>query len=377
MKIQTTRSCKVQEYYLRMEVGWERNRGDIIAYAKLARENDGRLSSEDIKDKLLGKCSPQTPLSILNYCVNNRIFRWEEVDTSVILTDSGWGCAENEIYYEFEEDIFHISLPDDPYCPCEVLSCNRVGHTDERLKGDPIYIKIPDTICSIKGSEFEIPHVIKINKEKQTAYEKGKIFSVDDYCVQLDGRNRISIEGEISEDSVLTEHISNKEMNFWKRPDISFDLIKNKIQIAYPDTFCNINNHESFITPFPTPDHVKPSYDLTGNVSLCKMNLNELSGSEPVDIELIDCQLIPKSTEDARNWYFSLIEDEVTDYLSEDNLQEIFSKKMEIFKEINEDYLENLRSDRMTFLNYLLRKYGAFTLKYWFIQTPVDLSLEG
>ena len=200
---------------------------------------------------------------------------------------------------------------------------------------------------------------------------------MDDYCVKLDGRNRISIEGEISEDSVLTEHISNKEMNFWKRPDISFDLIKNKIQIAYPDTFCNINNHESFITPFPTPDHVKPSYDLTGNVSLCKMNLNELSGSEPVDIELIDCQLIPKSTEDARNWYFSLIEDEVTDYLSEDNLQEIFSKKMEIFKEINEDYLENLRSDRMTFLNYLLRKYGAFTLKYWFIQTPVDLSLEG
>ncbi|MDD4126250.1 MAG: hypothetical protein PHV39_01000 [Methanomicrobium sp.] len=377
MKILTKRSCNIQEFYIKMEIGWERNRGDIVAYAKLAKENGGKIDPDLIRNKFLGSCSPDIAISILNYCVKNHIFEWEIPGEIADLTEYGYQCAENERYHEFEKDIYHIILPDDPYGKVEIINCDPISYSDNRLPDRPEFTDLPEKIRSlIDGCEFELSRKKKVGSEYQTLYERGKIFEIEDKCIILENNDKIMINGEINEGSHLNEYFADNERKSWGRDDVNNVTMNQGLMKNYPEIFEWDVNFNGFKTSFPTNKIISTTDKLKGNILLKNVKLAELFGDSVLDIQYNDCKLVPKTTEDAQKWYFYLIEKEISDYISEDELNSLQINNKQHFEEFEHIYSQINVPGRKILINSILKKDGSFNTKFWYLQAPVDLSLE-
>lgn len=376
MKVLTTRSCNVKEYYIQMEVGWERNRGDVIAYAKLAKELGGLLTINDVQKYLLGPCNASIISSILDCCVQNDIFQWES-DESVKLTRSGLQCAENERYFERDLDLFHIRLLDDPHAPFRLIRCNPVRSTDHRLGSDVAFGEVPNRLrTEIEGCVFENVYQKRVNSESVTVSERGKVFSIVDRCIELDDHDSIEVEGEISEQHPLTEKIRDFNHIFWPRPEIDLHTFLCRFRKEHPERCTWDDSYNRFRTAFPASPTIKIESGFRGGITFSDIRLEEIFGNTPVkNINFLDCPLMPATLEDAQRWYYHLIEEEILDYLSEDDLRSILERTRESFKDFKTYFHRIISPNRGQFIEYIRANSSTLTQKYWYLQAPEDLSL--
>ncbi|EHQ36002.1 hypothetical protein [Methanoplanus limicola] len=377
MKILTERKCNLLEYYIEMEIGWEKNRGDVIAYAKLAKENNNRISSDVIKSKFLGPCPPAVPESVLNYCIKNHIFEWEIPGETAILTDNGLQCAENEKYYELKRDIYHIVLPDEPDIPVKILECEPVSHSDNRINGEPELTTLPENISSsIEGCKFEVARKKRDINEYRTIYENGKIFEINNNCIILESKRETKISGYIDGNSNLTEYFSDNDNCKWERGNINCITLNQKLKEIYPDVFGWDDRLNGIKTSFPVNDNIRDLNKFNGNIFFKNMKLNEFFGDSPINIEYLNCRLIPKSLDDAQRWYIFNIEQDIHDYISEEGLDLVKLKNKSLFEEYDEFYSQIRIPDRKELIESVHGKDGLFSRKFWYLQAPIDLSME-
>lgn len=378
MKIIISRNASVRDFYVQMDIGIQQNRGDIIAYAKLAQENGNILTAEELNQKFLGKSNTRIATFLLDYCVNQNLFRRVGEGNKVELTETGKICAEQEIFYERSSDIFHIQYLDEEYSENKLLSCERLSSRKYLLPEDVKLTPVPPSLKNnLENNLFDVPSEEKAGSNEKPLTETILIYALGEQCVEIKSGPDVSVSGVISENCQLQEWVTeNKELS-WNRNDIDFstmlrDILENtNVELDWS------KHYNRLVTQFPPPEYIQVSAAITGDVSLNTLKLKHYVPEQNVDIQLTQCPLMPASIGDAKRWYYHLIEESIRYYVSESEFINLIEEKIRHFEDFSEFFSSLELPQRKEFAAYVKEKYGEKTALYWYIMTPLDLSLEG
>ncbi len=379
MKIHINRNASVKDFYVKMEYGVQKNRGDIIAYTKLAQENGNILSAKELNKKLLGKPNTRIAEFLLDYCVKQNLFKRMDNGDSVELTSYGNNCAKEQIFYEKGSDIFHVQYLDEEHSKNPLVSCERLSSRDKQL---PENVEIIPTPSILKNSlenaiiDLNLEDKRKTNEELLT--ETILVYGLGEKCVELPSVQDVSVTGIISENSPLQEWVTTHESLCWSRSDIEFSALLEDI-LGNPDIELHWNKkYDRLITQFPSPSHIQLSdAGISGEVTLNNLQLKHYAPEQKVDIKLKGCPLMPASADDAKNWYYWLIEESIRDYLSESDYRDLVEEKLGLFEDFSEFIGSFEQPQRMEFAAHVREINGERNALYWHIMAPLDLSLEG
>lgn len=379
MKIHINRTASVRDFYVTMNYGVQQNRGDIVAYTKLAQENGNILEAKELNKKLLGKPNTRIAEFLLDYCVKQNLFKRMDNGDTVELTSYGKICAEEQIFYEKGSDIFHVRYMDEEYSKNILLSCERLLSRDRELPEDVEIIPTPSLLKnSLENTTIDLYLEGNRKNNEEPSTETILVYALGERCVELPSVQDFSVSGEISENSPLQEWVTTDESICWSRNDIEFSAMLDDI-LRNPDIELHWNTkHDRLITQFPSPDHIQLSCaGMAGEVTLNNLQLKNYAPEQMVEIKLKECPLIPASTEDAKNWYYWFIEESIRDYLSESDYMDLVEEKLGHFENFS-DFMESLEPpQRMEFATHIREKNGERNAMYWHIMAPLDLSLEG
>lgn len=316
-----------------MELARPSTRGDIIAYTKLARENNDTLTPKILNKRFLYR-TDKVALSIITHLVKLRLFEWDNEGKKAVLTSEGREAAEKEVAFLYEKGVYSLVCSNDPLLPHPVLLIlpapwKRLNIPKEERIGDERgeSIETPEEIRSIVGGKYSFS---REDSKSALGYsqEEIRVIKVADSCIPLAMDEQYTLRGTISKDKTLNGEVTGYGYRIeFENTKITFD----KAVKSLGSVVSNIKkDHEGSVfldISFIDIENDMHKRDFKGDRSWPASILNSIFGKEPLNLTLSDIHLRPKDTIEAGMWYRWLLEDGLDHYLSPSGFEE-YAKKI-------------------------------------------------
>lgn len=393
MKLELSRNLESSEFFVFMEIHRASSRRDLIAYAKLAQENDGEITLGILNLFFLDR-SEKIAESILFHLVKTGLFTWIEKGKRAKLTNEGTFAAEKEIAYLYEKDLYRVVCCRDTLIPQSIISVERAPWRRSEIRQSQ-NDSIDENLTALSES-IQTPHNIKecIGKElsfiRQSPDDSGEekvdtviISSVSDICYPVPSDVQYKLSGKISEGSFFKgEIIGNKTSCRWSIEDITMEsafraLIASESEIQ--------TDSRGIIVLDVVFSKIKSDIEKRSFKSKIVFSNHVLKGpfgDKPLDIIISDVCIRPKDTNEADFWYRWLLEDELNRYMSHSDFMgyaDEIKDRFAVFgaERIPVTMIQSL--DMACDIEERNKKTGKKPRpeQYWYLMAPHDLRYGG
>jgi hypothetical protein len=386
MKIHLLRTLETREYYVLMEIYRASRKRDLIAYAKLAREQNNVLTPALLNKKLLNR-SENVAIAVLDSLVRYGLFAWDEKKREARLTREGEYAAANDVAYLYEHDVYRVVCSPDPLLPQPVIVCERapwkrseIRKVHEKEESSPA--TTPPEILSCKGKELEFFRPSRTENES-IERDQIRIDRVFETCWPISSRAEYILAGTIGDDGWFRGEVrGERPIASWKNDAVTLDSTLRAIASQVREVVLLDGKDPCIEVVFSDVEKDINRREFKGDRRLGDLVLGGAFGPWPLAVTLYDVPMMPKNSQEADRWYLWLLEDGLSGYLS---------------SEAFEGYAEGVRMQFQTFGADRLPqiKIGAHELagrieernreagresrpeRYWYLPAPCDLRYGG
>jgi hypothetical protein len=370
--ITLTRKIELEKYELLMEIGRQENRQELHSILLLAKELGGKISPNDICEKLLLGRPPQVGRTILDRC------RYLDlIDTYDRITEIGYEALRNEQIYIPERGRYLLWYTNDP------LHSSRVLHIEalpESSLYNEVYVDRNGDQSTDKDETEEIPDKIKsIQGKTLTIYGNGRnqiqIRKINSQGLQ------IKLEPKDNQRAILrlnpkqtTKVTFDGRFKFDElKPEIKYDFSWRSVLGPYADSWETTNNQPALRSPYHGLKE-EEIFTFTKNLHIKSPTMNIYGEFEDTIIQNLPIK--PATQSDAEKWGKHLLKKSINTYMDQELLQENHESIRNKFPdypnfplptnyELLEDIIEsNSDGDRVP-------------PEYWYLQAPIDLTEGG
>lgn len=373
-----------------MEIARPSTRGDIIAYTKLARENNNILTPKILNKRFLFR-TDKVALLITTHLVKLGLFEWDIEGKKAMLTDEGKEAAEKEVAFLHEKGVYSVICSNDPLLPHPVLLIlpapwKRLDILMEEQSGDGHEggesIKTPDDIRSIVGRNYSF-----LRDDSRSALgssqDEIRVIKVADSCFPVAMDIQYIMKGTISKDKPLSGEVRGNGYRIqFNKANITFDKAFQSLESVVSNIKKDHEGSVFFDVSFAEVENDIYKRNFSGDITKTDLTLNGPFGEKTLNITLSDIYLRPKNTIEANMWYRWLLEDGLDRYLSPSGFEEYAEEIKERFTRFGEEstqigMIQPLELARdIEYRNDKARKKPR-SKKYWYLMAPHDLRYGG
>lgn len=367
-----TRRIDLEKYDLLMEIGRQENRQELHSILLLGLDTGGKITPNDICEKLLLDRPLQVGRAILDRC------RYLDlVDYDDRLTDIGYEAIKNEKVFIPERGRYLLWYTDDPLHKSKVLHIEGLAET-------PLYNEIH---VNRNGNQQtnnekteEIPNKIKALEGKTlTIFGKGKsriqIRKINTQGIKkkLDANESQRVTLKLNPKQISKTAFDGRFKFEEPKPEINYEQSWRSILGPHSAQWETINNHSALKTNYLGLDE-KELFSFTTNLHLNKPTLYTYGQFEDTTIQNIPIK--PATQSDAMKWGKHLLKKSINTYMN----QKIFAERQEHTRTKFPDYPNLTLPSTQNLINEFKESRHASTRlppEYWYLQAPIDLTEGG
>lgn len=386
MKIHLVRTLETREYYVLMEIYRASRKRDLIAYAKLAREQNNVLTPALLNNKLLNR-SENVAIAVLDSLVRYGLFAWDEKKREARLTREGEYAAENDVAYLYEHDVYRVVCSPDPLLPQPMIMCERapwkrseIRKVHEKEESSPA--ATPPEILSCKGKELEFFRPSRTESES-VERDQVRIDRVSETCWPVSSRAGYMLAGTIGDDGRFRGEVrGERSITSWKNDAVTLDSTLRAIASQVREVVLPDGKDPCIEVVFSDVEKDIDRREFRGDRRLGDLVLGGAFGARPLAVTLSDVPMMPKNSQEADRWYLWLLEDGLSGYLS--------SEAFECYAEDVRMHFQTFGADRSPQIKIGARELAGCieernreagreprTERYWYLTAPCDLRYGG
>jgi DNA-binding PadR family transcriptional regulator len=336
----------VKVHQVAMELLTKTKESPFIAILILAKEYDGYVSNENLREDLFPNLPIRACSNLLNRLVKEGYFE-EEYDNYFELTEKGQESAADKSMWVGEKGIYNVYSTETPFSEQRIIGIEPVKNKtiDDR---DQKPQRVSNELSSYENQEIYL---------KGTEY---RIEKIDNKCFQLPDENWI-LKLSAAPKQKVNLSIKGKEITeLGQEMEFDFEVLQSNI---LSKNFGHSYSEGYVLSPFDNQN--------TNFVREIKIEqpffLNEVF--EPTNLK--DIKHCPSTKQDAQNWYLHLLTNNIQKYFLSDSefdthsnahtqlFQSHFNltakKRAELIKELSKDkgtFYQRAKLETIDYLNF-------------------------
>ncbi len=349
MDLVLKREVKVEVYQVIMQIGRQKQREDILAVLKLAEDLNKPLKPQDICNYLLIDRPESMGEAILLRCKDLDL-----LDDNFNLTEMGRKALRESKIFLKEESCYNLYITRDPIHLDKFLHLKTISPRSEEMRA----------YTYLKNNEYD----------EKNANLSREIIKTPQFIIEL--KNKVFIN---SNKKIIIYDVGKnaKYLETFEKENLYLiikikDIFNNSKLSVYLSNF-----RSGELENIPSIDPLKIWLSLLGDKSDKWDSFNpEIPGLGKFEsIKIPDIPIIPDSYEDAEKWAEWYLIYQINEYISEKQYEELKTriKSLPIFKEFKIEF-PTLNELAKNILEYYYEENKVYLDKYWYIQTPLDLS---
>lgn len=386
MKIHLSRTLETREYYVLMEIYRASRKRDLIAYVKLAREQNDVLTPALLNKKLLNR-SENVAIAVLDSLVRYGLFAWDKKKREARLTREGEYAAANDVTYLYEKDVYRVVCSPDPILPQPVIVCERapwkrseIRKVHEKEESSPV--ATPPEILSCEGQELEFIRQSRTESEN-IERDQIRICRVSETCWPVSSGAEYGVAGTIGNDGRFRGEVKGKQgLSPWTNDTITQDSTLRAIASQVREVVLKDKKGPCIEVSFSDVERDIDRREFRGDRCLGDLVLGGTFGARPIAVTLADVPMVPKNSQEADKWYLWLLEDGLSGYLSQKAFEDHAEDVRMQFQTFGADRSPQIKigarelSGRIEERN---REAGREPRpeRYWYLTAPCDLRYGG